>query len=1118
MSVKRNGIFKHLRIFTSVMVGFLLLSHVSLMQQAHADDLDIYINPSVPSGAEPLVMFSLDYRSNLGSTACNGNECDTLIAEGYLPATGPYTFFDVLQGALKKVFDPLTGVKVGFMMNHDHRNNCEGPSQTGCSNGGYILSGFNTFDASDSNGAKLALYNQLAAIPTPQGNVSHSYQGKELFFEFFRYLTGQDVYNAHNGWTDYGTNNQDNLPIDNPAISWDTAIENGTTYTSPLAGALACSKIFTVNLMFQVSNQEDDSDSAITDTKANGGMSSLNLSGNNNNFDTVIRYLKDVDLGDGSFGTIADLEGIQNVLSYFLVDPTKINNTTNGYATAGGTGNALELSTNPDELVTTLNNIFTSILSVSSTFVSPTVPVSVLNRTQTEDEVYLAMFQPDENGLPLWTGNLKKLAIGQNISGDDELQDVNGINAIDIDGRIRNDALTFWTDAGALPPADTNNNEVTGKDGNFMTRGGAGQKIPGYIAGAPGILNSDGARQLFTEDPLDVTDGLMPLDANTTTADALWTELTAKWSPAASSATYGSATSAEQDLALDLLEFARGYQDDGATVRGWIMGDPLHSAPIAVNYGARGSFTTTNPDIRILFGTNDGYFRMVQNKTSGGSELGAENWAFMPRSVMEDLDRLHSNLGSTPIHPITVDGPPDVYIVDSNNDGSLVSSDGDIVYAFFGLRRGGKEIYALDISDPDAPEFLWSLSKGAAGTDFAELGQTWSKTSVGKIKDASNNVIPVLIFGGGYNGDDEGDDLGDLGKDAASHVIPQPVGTDDDEGNAIFVVNANTGALIWKAVEGGTAGYNSGSKAYREPNLKDSFAADVTAFDSDGDGITDRVYAGDTGGRVWRVDLAGADVNDVDSDGNTTEIITVDPAVWQVNMLLSIGRHESGFNNVTNDRRFIVAPDVILSRDILGPFDGVIIGSGDRENPNATSTEDWFYLVKDRAVNSGLPSATVYGHDNISAGVDVELADLTSNCLQDNSCGSSPDLSHGWRIQLTDSGEKTASQSVTSGGTIFFTTFKPGSGLTSCSPSEGTGFLYAISAKDATAVYDLDISNNIGTVVLDRKIALERGGIPTTPVVLGNGRLLVQGRGPNDVIMDIGTRTSFPTFWNEYDR
>jgi hypothetical protein len=45
-----------------------------------ADDTDIYVNSATPTDSEPLVMFSLDYRPNLGSTACNGDECDGLIA------------------------------------------------------------------------------------------------------------------------------------------------------------------------------------------------------------------------------------------------------------------------------------------------------------------------------------------------------------------------------------------------------------------------------------------------------------------------------------------------------------------------------------------------------------------------------------------------------------------------------------------------------------------------------------------------------------------------------------------------------------------------------------------------------------------------------------------------------------------------------------------------------------------------------------------------------------------------------------------------------------------------------------------------------------------------------
>src|SRR5210317_361932 len=97
----------------------LLASLIVTIGTARADDTDVYMNPGsgLPSGSEPMVMFSLDYRPNLAATACNGDECDTLINEGYMSSTGPYTFFDVLRGALRKVFDPLEGVRVGLMLN-----------------------------------------------------------------------------------------------------------------------------------------------------------------------------------------------------------------------------------------------------------------------------------------------------------------------------------------------------------------------------------------------------------------------------------------------------------------------------------------------------------------------------------------------------------------------------------------------------------------------------------------------------------------------------------------------------------------------------------------------------------------------------------------------------------------------------------------------------------------------------------------------------------------------------------------------------------------------------------------------------------------------------------------
>jgi type IV pilus assembly protein PilY1 len=369
-----------------------------------------------------------------------------------------------------------------------------------------------------------------------------------------------------------------------------------------------------------------------------------------------------------------------------------------------------------------------------------------------------------------------------------------------------------------------------------------------------------------------------------------------------------------------------------------LLGDPLHSQPLAINYGARGGgYDANNPDIRLLMGTNDGFMRMFRNTTPSATEDGGESWSIIPREVVPVLDRLHANSPGTPVHPNGTDGSPSAYTVDVNFDGSIISTDGDTAHIYFGLRRGGKSYYALDISDPDAPKVLWTLSKGTPGTAFAELGQTWSKPQVGLVKVGST-VIPVVVFAGGYNGDDDGDDLGDLGKDAANRqtrasIAPSP-GVDDDEGNAIYIVNATDGSLVWKATKGGSIGYNSTNKEFTHPGLVDSFPSSVSAIDTNADQFLDRIYVADTGGVVWRIDLAG--MFDHDTNLATPKILVHnEPSVWTAGKLLSVGRHVSGFTTIVDDRRFFNRPDVVQSRDGIGPFDGVLIGSGDREGAEA---------------------------------------------------------------------------------------------------------------------------------------------------------------------------------------
>ena len=218
------------------------------IQPALADDTDIYLNPVTPVGSEPLVMFSVDYRANMDSVVCNpagapftvagtaptdaevatavaaiqaaagcttfGTQLAETLVDDSAVNNAKITLFEVIRGALRVVLDSISGVKIGLMMPHGADNNCAGPqivgnNQAGCSNGAMIMMGFSSLVENDTNGNKAAFYEILRSIPATDDSPGfpdyHGYQAKEMYFEFFRYLTGQDIYNGHNGWTDFDT-------------------------------------------------------------------------------------------------------------------------------------------------------------------------------------------------------------------------------------------------------------------------------------------------------------------------------------------------------------------------------------------------------------------------------------------------------------------------------------------------------------------------------------------------------------------------------------------------------------------------------------------------------------------------------------------------------------------------------------------------------------------------------------------------------------------------------------------------------------------------------------------------------------------------------------------------
>lgn len=1202
-----------------------------------ADDTDIYINPAVPVTDQPLVMFTLDYRPNLMGRGAdpeteaffNGApyDLDADIAELKNINGGGLNYFDQLYLSLVAVLQSVEGVKVGLMMSH----NTGGPdgyqgqspaNNNRDSNGGVVLYGFNTLnDASTLADFKAKLL-AVKRMNTGSNAADHSYQGAEIFFEFFRYLTGQAIHNGHNGYVDYekggGVDLSTNMRCQNgdPKLvraCYDSNIETSEAnnnpastpplYISPFSTARSCAKVFTINFLFQVSNQDNDSNTAAGKPRLQGGLGFT--PGNNTALNDVLAFLRDTDLAEdpeldedsigeafGPADSQPELAGKQNVTSFFVSE--KANVTTNGYAVAGGTDAVIELGGSPQQMINTLTNIFQQILSVSTTFVAASVPVNVFNRAEIVDNVYFALFQAEKKAR--WQGNLKKLRLATEDVFDTSTppqkvgtrfrivdnaptpQDAIGA----ADGRIIPNALTYWSDnAGTLldvgdsngdgvvdakdtgtdgvadnvdsdtgqvtfptPSTGTDANPkdyVTDRDGRHIPRGGAGQKIPSFrVTAGPGDSNpvagtpagSDappaaGPRKIFYLSSSSTSASLQPLDAVAAPSAELKTQL-------------GNSTMTDAE-AQKLLRYARGQDaadedadcaaDDADPAsacrtesRYWMQGDPLHSRPLPINYGAgRPEATLTsvpdglghqskkNPAIFIAMASNDGHLRLFRNTAGTASdtdtpaELGQEVWTFIPPEGLGVQKRLFDNstpAGESP-HPYSFDGEATALILDLNGNGVIEctsacdgAADDDRVILYIGLRRGGSAYYSLDITDPLNPKFLWSVRPGfrttasggqQATTDFDELGQTFSRPRIGRLNlgveefpSGSGVFRPrnrlAVFFGGGYDGGYalSGGSTIRLGKDRAG------VMDDDTKGKAIFSVRANDGSLIWKGV-GGT-GTNT-SKVFYHANLKDSIPSNLTLVDSDADGNHDRIYVGDTGGNLWRVDMGP------DSDGTTNPDQSQVTDDWKMTRLACLGRH-SGSSCATittrlEDRRFFHEPDVVQAADADGRFDAVVIGSGDRPDPldKGGDVDNWFYMIKDRNTQIGSATDAVRTHG--------DLSDVTNQCIEGSS--SCTINGEGWRLALDNpNGEKALSAPVTIANSIFFTTYlPPGASSNSCGPGEGGGFLYALKLGTGEPARNYNTADGpaqedgSGTTDSDRQRDLETPGIPAQVVYLG---------------------------------
>ena len=648
----------------------------------------------------------------------------------------------------------------------------------------------------------------------------------------------------------------------------------------------------------------------------------------------------------------------------------------------------------PDDLSSVLLAAVNSILSQNMTYTSPVVPVT---KTMSGNKIYLAFFKPLEGNF--WEGNIVKLGINDDLEvvGQDTLP------ATWPNGAMRDDAQYYWS---TKDWADSS-------AANYIANGG--RKIYTYLGGD---------RELMA----DVTNDFIPTNGDLTAA------------------VLGNPT----HTTTEIIEYIRGADvfDENANLnlsenREVITGDVLHSQPLVVQY----VYSDHTAISMVFFGSNDGMLHAVldsfdpdiEDPNDVISHYGTESWAFISPDHLPRLKEIVEGTG----HQYFVDSSPQVYIrdvnengilednVDADEDGDIDDDDKDRVIIVCGQRKGGTSYFALDVTVPINPVFLWRISANSAfapDVQISELGESWSEPRFGRVKTTDTDTIgtPVFFIGGGFS-------------------------ADNTAGKAVIAIDVFTGAVVKKFV----------NDSVENIDMNFSIPGTVNIIDENNNGFVDKVYVGDLGGQVWRIGQL-----DQDSTGTALVFPNSDENInsWNGHVLFRAPTYV--YNSVTTPRKFYYPPSVTLERG----YDLVLIGSGDREMACANDTAaDRIYSMRDTHAFVTLTESDLVDVTNpatIPPDLDIP-GDVDSNGVTDK----------GWYIRLVDSAGAQIGEKSLAKGTVFYkvlylTTFTPSTDP--CLPG-GAATIYALDYKTGAAVLSLSGAG------LERSKMLG-GGIPSNPV------------------------------------
>ncbi len=720
-------------------------------------------------------------------------------------------------------------------------------------------------------------------------------------------------------------------------------------------------------------------------------------------FDDVARYLYTYSFRDRSLVSNPEdsFDNIKNHMLSFVTTAPLLED-------AASDGGGLFLAAyNKNQLVNAFYALGLLIVK-SSSYVAPVISVDTSNKTQSGEWLYMAFFKPKDDR---WSGNLKKYKLKKMVRTDcpgrteDEwvITDQNGAPAVDCQGNFYSTSVSFWSQ------------EI---DGGEVERGGAGSVLKEALENASlsspysfrkiYVLENNGTVTRFTPDNIEFSKlGL---------------------------------TSDNEKYKLINYIYGYTYEEDGTTLhlpvakRQWPMGSFIHSSPAIINYEGQNKTL-------IVIGGNDGMLHVFSD--SNGTEV----CSFIPANLLTRLKELPEDSG--------VDNP--LFFVDGQiTQHFTFDDDGKIVpdTLIFGLRRGGRSYYALDISNPNPEQWhlKWFIDNTKPG--FEELGQTWSRVQWVKFKASDNETKTVGIFGAGYDPEEDKDLPGD-----------------DSYGRGLFIIDLEhitnfTPPIVEKFIYSDSNSSNLHSMKYAIP-------ADPTIL-TNRYGDLRHIFFADLGGQVWKVSY--------DSD---SQAWTVPRIIFSANPGSTATSGETGGTLDSNDsgRKMFYSPTVTIVgdcgyyEDLNGNFEQdlddnetsrsyynyfLFVGTGDREKPNETTTHNRLYAFLDP------PDGVTLNETN--------LFNVTNDELDTNSTLSASErdemlrhlfTTYGWYIKLDEiadgtphQGEKISSTPLLFSKVVYATSFTPIID-DPCRP-QGLARIYALKYCTGVSAYNYNRENDVG--------------------------------------------------------